>query len=142
MHDLLEIFAGPWTANHDRSELDPNHRFRQATLRLEAAGGGVRVIGEGIGPDGQPCVDATSILIPDGGPREIPEAPGVTVRCARPDPNTIEVVAEKDGVTVGEARYSVSQARDTLTARTSGTDAQGRPFQTTVVFDRGHASAE
>ena len=75
-------------------------------------------------------------FILDGVERPVPGATGVTAVSTRPDPNTIHAVARSGDRTVGEGSYVVSADRATLTATVRGIDAQQRPFQTTVVWDR------
>lgn len=130
-----DVFAGSWKANLDKSQPDPNHRFRQATLRLERQPYGYELQAEGIGPDGQPCVDACSIHL-DGQEHTHPAAPGLAAIAICRDPHEIEVEARKDGRVVGYAKYAVSADGNTLTAETWGTDAKGRSFKTVVSFDR------
>ena len=62
--------------------------------------------------------------------------PGVTMASARPDPNTIKVEAKNASAVIGKATYAVSDDGATLTATVSGTDAEQRPFQTVLVWER------
>ena len=135
MQTTEDVFEGRWEANRDRSDLDPNHRFQQATMNLRRTPDGYELRAEGIGPDGQPCVEGCTLVL-DVTAHAEPRSPGTTVLATRSDERTLRVEAKMGERMVGEAKYQVSADGRSLTAETSGTDAQGRAFKTRVVFDR------
>ena len=104
-------------------------------MRLEQTPFGYALKAEGISPDGQPCTDSCAIHL-DGEEHADPSVQGVSTIAACPDPRVIDVQATMDGRVVGRARYAVSADGRTLTAETSGTDAQGRQFTTVITFER------
>ncbi len=129
-------FVGTWALNAGKSTFPPAHSPTQATMRFERDETGYRMFAEGAHSDGHQVVERPQRFITDGDEYPVPGAPGVTSAATSPDPNTIDVVARKDGQIVGEARYAVSADGTTLTATVRGTDGQQRPFQTVVVCDR------
>lgn len=77
---------------------------------------------------------ATFIL--DGKEHAMPDALGLTAIMSRPGPNVIEVESRNSGRIIGKGSYVVSEDGTTLTASVSSIDAQQRPFQTVLVWDR------
>jgi hypothetical protein len=138
---LDDPFSGNWTLNCQESNFDPNHRPRLATMRWERTVDGYQMRAEGEKDDGRTVVDQATFVL-DGQEHPIPTAPGFTASAERPDPNTIRSVGKRDGNVVGEGVYTVSPDGSTLTATVRGIDAQNRPFQTIVVFDREQIRSE
>ena len=129
-------FSGNWTLNAHQSNFDPNHRPLTATMRWEQTPDGYHMRAEGQKPDGQTVVDQMSFVL-DGREYPIAAVPGTTAFSEQTEPRTLRSVGRKDGKVVGEATYAVSEDGSTLTATVWGVDAQQRPFQTVVVWDRG-----
>jgi len=86
--------------------------------------------------DGKHVEEQPQRFILDGREHPVPGAPEVAVVSTLPDPNTLRATARRGDRTVGEGSYTVSADGATLTATVRGIDAQQRPFQTTVVWDR------
>lgn len=128
-------FTGNWALNREKSNFDPNHRPRVATMRWERTVDGYHMRAEGQKDDGQVVVDQTSFVL-DGREHPIPAARGFTACSEQPDPHTIRAIGRQDGEVVGEGIYTVSEDGRTLTAKVRGVDVQHRPFQTVVVWDR------
>jgi hypothetical protein len=135
MQSTEDVFEGRWQANRERSDLDPNHRFQQATMTLRRTQDSYELRAEGIGPDGQPCVEGCTLTL-DGKAHAEAKVPGATVLATRSDERTLRVEAKIGDRMIGEAKYEVSADGRSLTSETWGTDAQGRAFKTRVVFDR------
>jgi hypothetical protein len=129
------MFDGIWIANKEMSDLDPNHRFQQATMRLRRTDDGYDLRAEGIGPDGQPCVDAVTFVL-DGAPHPVSAMPGATMTATLTHAHRIEMQGKHEDRVIGQASYEVSTDGKTLTAETWGTDTKGRAFKTRVVFER------
>lgn len=128
-------FTGSWTLNREKSNFDPNHRPRVATMRWDRTIDGYHMQAEGQKDDGQTVVDQVTFVL-DGREHPVPAAPGFTASSEQPDPHTLRAIGRKDGKVVGEGMYTVSADGRTLTATVRGIDAQHRPFQTVVVWDR------
>jgi hypothetical protein len=126
-----DLFVGTWTADVQRSQLDPNRRFKAATLTVTRDGRNYRLAAQGTGPDGQTVCEVHAIKFGTH-----TAADGLTVTAIQPEPNRIEVQATQHNLPVGDARYTVSADGRTMIAATAGTDAQGRLFRTVIVFNR------
>ena len=136
MRNADDPFSGTWKLNPEKSDFDPNHRPSTATMRWERTDQGYRMIAEGIGSDGRVVKENPQIFILDGEERPVSGAPEYTAVATSPGPNSIQAEGRKGGKVVGSARYVVSADGTTLTATVSGIDAQHRPFQTKLVWDR------
>jgi hypothetical protein len=134
-HDPL---IGTWTLSPSRSQFDPNHRPRAATLTIERASDGSYVMkAEGIGATGKTVSEKPQTLIPDGQSRPVPEFPGLSLTATRPDANTLTSdLRREDGSVAGQGTYAVSADGRTLTAVTKGFDSQLRPFEQRTSWDR------
>ena len=133
---MTDPFAGTWKMNPGKSNFDPNHRPTEGTMRFEAQTDGYLMRAEGV-CDGKRVEEQPQRFMLDGVERPVPGAAGVTAVSTRPDANTIHVTARAGDHTVGEGSYVVSADGTTLTATVRGMDAKQRPFQTTVVWERG-----
>lgn len=131
-----DLLAGNWTANILKSKRDPNHQFQSATLRIEVAGNVVRITSGGVSKTGKAVKESTLELRLDGKERPLPAVPGAVIVTRRLQPRGIEMLTTKDGAVVARGIYEVSGDAQTLTAKVSGTDAAGRPFESEIVFER------
>ena len=104
-------------------------------MRFEREPEGYLMRAEGI-CDGKRVEEQPQRFILDGKEHPAPGAPGVTAVSTRPDANTIQAAARSGDRVLGEGSYVVSADGATLTATVRGVDAQQRPLQTTVVWDR------
>ena len=129
-------FAGVWKLNPQKSHFDPSHCASGGTMYWEPTSEGYRMRAEGTKSDGQVVEEKPQAFILDGKDHPLADMPGVTAIASRTSPNTIHVQAQKAGRVVGKASYVVSEDGTTLTANVSGMDAQQRPFETAVVWDR------
>jgi len=59
-----------------------------------------------------------------------------TANAKRVDANTVETTLKRDGKVVGHSKRTVSKDGKTLTVVTKGTNANGDPFEVTLVYDR------
>lgn len=135
MPNQQDPFSGTWKMNPQKSNFDPNHRPSEATMRFERESEGYFMRAEGV-CDGKHVEEQPQRFILDGREHPVPGVLDVTAVSTRPDPNTIRAAARSGDRTVGEGSYVVSADGATLTATVRGIDAQQRPFQTTVVWDR------
>ena len=127
-------FTGTWTLNREKSSFDPNHSPMAAQMRWERTIDVYQMRAEGQKEDGQVVVDQATFIL-DGRERPVAAAPGFTICCEQPDPNTLRTFGRKDGKVVGEGLYAVSEDRMTMKATVRGFDTQHRPFQTMRVWD-------
>ena len=138
-----DVFEGTWKARNDKSRWDPAYTPEQACLRFEATDEGYLLVAYGI-KDGQAVAERPTPIIPDGrrrpivdlNGRPVPGVPAGALACGnRPDPRTIEALAEVDGKVLGKGTYKVSDDGQTLTVTTEGTGLKG-PFKVVALFER------
>jgi hypothetical protein len=55
--------AGEWQANLQKSKRDPNHRFSQASMRIEVEGHNLRLIIEGANQAVKPVKQTQELLV-------------------------------------------------------------------------------
>jgi len=134
--DREDPFGGIWKLNPENSRFDPNHCPSRGTMYWERTSEGYLMRAEGTNSDGQVVQEKPQRFILDGKDHPVPDVAGVTAVMLRSTPNTIQVEARKSGRVVGKASYVVSGDGTTLTAAVSSEDAQHRPFQTVLVWDR------
>ena len=129
-------FKGDWRVNPKKSNIDPIHCPSGATMHWERTAEGYKMTAEKALSDGRVVQERPATFILDGKDHAVPDVPGFTAVMSRPEPNTIKVESKNAGVFVGNASYVVSADGATLTASVSSVDAQQRPFQTVLVWDR------
>jgi hypothetical protein len=128
-------FSGTWVANIAKSKRHPKHLFLSATMEFTVAGNTVTLKHGGVNAGGQQ-ESGTVVLQADGQEHPIPEAPGVTVVTRWAGPRVLHTIGKSADAQVGEQTYEVSTDGRTLTAKVSGVDASGAPFDQVIVFDR------
>ena len=106
-------FLGTWKLNLEKSKYNPGPPPKSLTEIIEAAEGGMKVTGTGEGPDGTP-IDSIAIK--------------------QVDANTHTFTTKKDGKVFSRGQAKISG--NTLTITSQGTDAKGKSFNSTAVYDR------
>jgi endonuclease YncB( thermonuclease family) len=127
---------GMWIANLEKSHRHENHQFQSATLTFVVSGETVTLTHEGVNAGGEKESGAMTFLA-DG--KEHPtseQTPDVVAVAKWAGPRRLEIVATKGGTKVAGQSFEVSVDGKTLTTAVAGTDASGRPFEQTIVFDR------
>jgi len=135
-------FDGTWKLNPEKSHFDPNHRPSNATMRWACTSDGYTMTAEGIAGDGSVVREKPAIFVSDGKDHEVPGVSGFTAAVSRPSPNVLEVESKNVGGIVGKASYVVSEDGETLTTSVSSIDAQQRPFQVVLVWERPRGGEE
>jgi hypothetical protein len=74
-------------------------------------------------------------FLADGKEHPVPQAASY-VATTTIDQRSLRSLASKDGQSVGQSVYAVSEDGRTMTATVSGIDASGRHFEQIIVFDR------
>jgi len=135
---MSDPFVGTWKLNLTSSKFDANHQPSAGTMVFELdAAGHYLLKAEGLQKNGERVAERPQRLIPDGKEHPIPELPGLTAVCTRPDPNTIHGEARRqDGSVIGGGTYTVSADGKSLTAENFGYDTQLREFKQKTVWDR------
>ena len=131
MHSLV----GTWIANIAKSSRDDNHHFASATMHFAIVHDEVRLSYEGVNASGK-VEKSEQVLHADGLPHAHPLAPGIVVTSSL-GPRGFALIATKDGATIGDGSYDVSEDGNTMTATVTGIDGSGKAFEQVIVFDRG-----
>lgn len=127
--------AGLWKADLSRSNRDPNHQFKSATLEFGVVGDTVTITHGGVNAAGRQESGVTKLQA-DGTEQVLPEAPGLIVVTRWVGPRVLDTVARQADRTVAHGVYAVSADGNTLTATVSGSDESGGAFEQVIVFDR------
>lgn len=130
MHPL----NGTWLANIAKSRRHANHQFASATMSFTISGNEVRLSYEGVNASGKP-EKSEEVLHADGLPHQHPLAPNIVVTSSLAS-RGVDMKATKDGSSVGQSSYYVTEDGKTMTATVSGIDGSGKPFEQVIVFDR------
>ena len=134
---MTDVFTGTWELNPQRSEFDPNHQPRQATIVFAKDGDAYLLTAQGLNAKGEPVVENAQRLVPDGKPYPVPGLAGLMATCTLRDPNTLAAeVRREDGTLAGQGEYVVAPDGRSLAATTSGFDTQLRQFRQFTVWDR------
>lgn len=131
-------FVGTWIMDPSRSEFDPNHRPREATMIFAVDAEGWYVMSaEGKDERGEACAEKPQRFVADGQSYPVPELKGLTSVSTRPSPNRLETtVRREDGSIVGQAIMEISADGRSLAATNRGFDTQLREFRQVTVWDR------
>jgi hypothetical protein len=129
-------FVGTWKQNVAKStgSATPN---RSQTVRYEAVpGGGLKIVGDVVDATGK-AIHTETVTMVDGKEAERKGTAQPETRAyTRIDDRTIQFVTRVNGKVTTTARMTLSADGKTRTNVTTGTDAAGKPVNTTNVFDR------
>jgi hypothetical protein len=130
-----DAFMGTWKLNEAKSKIAAGSP-KNTNVVYEATGDDVKVTSDGIGGDGNPThIEWTGKL--DGKDYPVTGDPSADTRSyKRVDDHTLELAAKKAGKVTVTGRIVVSSDGKTRTVNTKGTDATGKSFNNTAVFDR------
>jgi hypothetical protein len=128
--------VGTWKLNLSKSKYSPGPAPKSQTLKLEAAGDGVKYTADGIGADGKPTHQEFTAKY-DGKDYPFKGNPDAdTISYKRIDANTVEAVTKKDGKATVTAKIAVSKDGKTRTLTMTGKNVQGKDVNNTVVYDK------
>jgi hypothetical protein len=127
---------GSWKLNLEKSKYDPGSAPKNDVRKYEATADGTKATVETTPASGSP-VTATYTAKLDGTDYPISGSPTFdTIAITLIDSNTTEVTLKKGGKVVQTARSVVSKDGKTMTNTVKGTDANGQPVHSVVVFDK------
>ena len=128
---------GTWKLNVAKSKYDPGPPPQSQTLKVEASGKGEKVTSEVVGADGK---RNTSTYTANFDGKDYPLSGSLIgadkVSLKRIDARTTERTDKKDGKAVMTLKRVVSQYGKTMTVTTKGTNAEGKPVNNVVVFEK------
>src|SRR5262245_42837442 len=97
MSPAPDPFVGTWNLNRDRSEFSPHHQPREATMTLMLSPDGHYLMtAEGVNAKGERVHERPQRMIPDGQPYPVPDFPGLSAVCVRPDARTLRAEVRRE----------------------------------------------
>lgn len=129
--------AGTWKMNMEKSTFASGMPAPKGeTLVIEEQDGGLKVVSNGLSPEGKPTHFEYSVKY-DGKDYPVTGSPAVdSISARRIDANTIETTRKKNGVVVTSNTSSISKDGKTRTNIFHGKNAKGEPRTWTAIFDR------
>jgi hypothetical protein len=128
--------VGTWTLNVAKSTYKPGPAPKSLSVKIEAAGQGIKSTSDGVNADGSKTHSEYTANY-DG--KDYPlngMADADTVSLKRMDANTTERTDKKAGKVVRTYTRKVAADGKTMTATIKGTDEKGRAIDNTVVLER------
>ena len=130
-----DVRVGTWKYDAAKSKFDPGPAYKSRTVKIEAAGEGIKVAVDGVGADGKAQSYSYTVNY-DGKDYPVTGNPlADSVAYKKVDDNTLEGTNKKGGVVVANVTVVVSKDAKTLTVTTKGKSDKG-PFTNVVVFDK------
>lgn len=129
-------FVGTWKMNADKSKISGADALQNVTVQYEMDGESMKASVQGTTTQGQ-AANFTYEATLDGKPGTATGASMFdTIMLQKLGTNTIKATGKKGGKVVYVDRRVVSKDGKTLTISRTGTDSQGKKFQSTMVFDK------
>ena len=132
---LASPHMGTWKLNEGKSKFAPGMP-KNNNVVYEAAGDNVKVTVDGTDADGKATHNEWTGKF-DGKDYAVTGDPGSDMRSYKKvNDRTMELTVKKDGKVTVSGRIVVSADGKTRTVTTSGTDAKGKKFKNTAVYDK------
>jgi len=126
---------GTWKLNEAKSKFAPG-AAKNTTVAYTAAGDKVKVTIDGTDAEGKPAHNEWTGKF-DGKDYAVAGDPNSDMRSyTKVDDRTLDFVVKKAGKTTAKGRVVISADAKSRTVSVSGTDAQGKKFQNTAVYDK------
>jgi len=126
---------GTWKLNEAKSKFDPGVP-KNKTVVYEAVGDNVKITVDGTDKDGNATHNEWTGKF-DGKDYPVTGAPAQDTRSYKKvNDRTLEMTAKKDGKVTVSGRIVLSADGKTRTVTVGGTDAEGKKFQSKVVYDK------
>jgi hypothetical protein len=138
---VIGVFAadntlGTWKLNMEKSKFSPSAPVKSITVTREASDNGAKTSMTGERADGTPINGAYTAKY-DGKEYDVTGAPYDKISLKRLNAHTFEVTQRKEGGKYRQTGRNVfSKNGKTLTATRKGTDADGKAYSATMVFER------
>lgn len=129
---------GTWKLNVAKSKLgtSPSMAFKSLTTTREASDGGVKVTTTGERPNGE-AINSSYTAKYDGKEHPVTGAPWDTVAIKQVNANTFtSTTTKKGGKYHRTGRTVISKNGKTMTTTLKGTDEEGKPANTTLVYEK------
>jgi hypothetical protein len=129
-------FIGTWKMNADKSKMSGADALQNVTVQYEMDGESLKASVQGTTTQGQ-AENFTYEATLDGKPGTATGSSTFdTITLQKVGPNVIKATAKKGDKAIYMDRRVVSKDGKTLTISRTGTDSQGKKYQSTIVFDR------
>jgi len=126
---------GTWKLNEAKSKIGAG-AARNSTVVYEAAGDQVKVTVDGVDGEGKPAHNEWTGRF-DGKEYAVTGDPSSDVRAyKRVNDHTLALTAKKGGKVTLTGRIVVAADGKSRTVTTTGTDAKGKKFSTSTVYDK------
>jgi hypothetical protein len=127
---------GTWELNVAKSTWSPGPGPKSDTRTYTAAPNGYKLVSKGVGADGKPTAASLTVAF-DGKFYPITGSPTIdSVSTKRIDANTFESQLKKGNKVMSHSTRVVAKDGKSFTTTSTGTDAAGKPFKNTVVYDK------
>jgi hypothetical protein len=132
-------YAGTWKANIAKSKYQPGPGPKESTRVHEDRGGGFWLITtDSVNAQGQKTHGAY-VYKPDGKPYPtagLNQPVVATIALTAVDPYTVEFTQFVDGKPVAKGRRTINKDGKTMMIETKGTNAQGQPTSSSVLWEK------
>jgi hypothetical protein len=133
---VADPLIGTWDLNVAKSKFNPGPALKSSIRTFEAIANGLKYSGKSVNADGTTLGTQWTAYF-DGKDYPITGDPNTdTMAIKRIDKFTIEGTAKKAGKVTYRVRQIVSQDGKVSTLTVQGTDAQGKPYNNVLVFDK------
>jgi hypothetical protein len=129
---------GTWKRNVTKSKTSTaiKNPIKSLTLVNQASGGGIKATVTGERQDGTPITSSYFVKY-DGKEYPVPGAPWDTISIKQIDADTFTSEAKKTGGKYhAKSQTVISKDGKTMTLTTQGTNTEGKPFTSTLVYDK------
>ena len=136
-------FSGTWKLNVAKSKYSPDPAPKSGTTKLEATADGLKIVADGMNWEGK---KTHTEYTPSFDGKDYPDK---VLLDGKPDPNgadmisvkkiddfTFETTTKLKGKTLTVTKNVISKDGKTRTQTATGVNAQGKPVNNTVVYDR------
>ena len=128
--------VGTWTLNVEKSTFSPGPAPKSQTRTYSADADGISLSVSGVGADGT-AISQESTFKYDGKAYAMKGAADYdAISLRQVNANTVKSIMMKAGKPVGTTTRTVSAHGKVLTLSTKATDANGKPYDNTAVYDR------
>ena len=130
-----DVNMGTWKLNEAKSKMGPGE-IKNNTVVYEAAGDSIKVTIDGTAPDGTATHSEWTGKF-DGKDYPSTGNPNEDMRSVQQiDDHTLRVTSKKGGKVVLRAHVVVAADGKSRTVTVNGTDAQGKKYKSTAVYDK------
>ena len=130
-----DVNMGTWKLNETKSKISPG-TAKNTTVVYASAGDSVKVTVDGVDADGKPTHSEWTGKF-DGKDYPVTGDPASDIRAyTRVNDHTLALTEKKGGKITDTLRIVVSADGKSRTVTLSGTDAKGKKFTSTAVYDK------